>query len=137
MATPALVEIHDATVAQVVLGVGGEARIEFSHVGVYELRQADQYDLVSYEALLAASGVEECACRGEFVLRNQVSTIRLDGRDLPSREVTAMATEPGQRLSGVLEVLFTSGTVLMLRARAMSLKLGKRGGVFDEWVGPL
>jgi hypothetical protein len=51
--------MHDATVAEVALGLGGEVRIVFTHLTVYESRDATHYDLVSYEAVLTASGVED------------------------------------------------------------------------------
>ncbi|MBX3131689.1 MAG: hypothetical protein KF718_33540 [Polyangiaceae bacterium] len=127
----ALIEFHDAVVAQVLL-TPGSAAIRFAHLAVYEQTAVVAYDVVSFQAELL---VRECSMvkfEGTWDSETVVLSAAADGVDL--------ARQAASLLKGLdlreLELEFNSGGV-RIQCRHAQLVLGTRGDVVDTWMGPL
>jgi hypothetical protein len=135
MAVIALVEFHDGKVESVVMEKGGRIVIHFSHMSVYEERAQHVYDIVSYEAELAATEVVELNCRGALNHGDKVAFVRVNDQEPTSSSLDE--TETMLNSGRVAELHFDSGTIIAFRCSRMGIKLGRRGTVVEEWAGPL
>ena len=135
MAFIALIEFHDSEIERVVMEPEGRMVIHFSHMNVYEERERDLYDVVSYEAELTATEVLEVSCRGLIDRGNKLAFIRVNDEEPISSSPDE--TETLLQAGGPAELHFDSGTILAFRCSRMDLKLGRRGAFVEEWDGPL
>jgi hypothetical protein len=137
MPTIALVELHDARVASLTLVIGGELKVRLGHVAVYERRDESSYDVVSYEGEITFSDASDFRLSGRLDAGNQVSAMEFNGADLGSVKLSELALSGTTTPAGEVRLVFSGGGVMCLRAATMSVKLGPRGEVFEEWKGPL
>jgi hypothetical protein len=131
-----LVDLHDAIVKELIYRANHELVLRFGSVSVYEPSGPERYDLVSYDADLIGFDARELRC-GPFGELDQVSTVRLDTLEIGARGETELARRPEPSAGGLIEVQLTSGEVIVFRCAQLCLRLGDRGEVFDQWLGPL
>ncbi len=136
MADIELLELHDAELGEAVLGIGGSARLRFSHVAVYERKAAELYDVVSYSAEALCTGVTDMHCIGTLDDRNKVSGLLIDGTELSSAEETALL-HAEHRSSANVALVFFGGARIELACSRISFRLQQRGRVIEVWEGPL
>jgi hypothetical protein len=131
-----LVDLHDAVVKEPIYRASHELVLRFGSVSVYESTGPERYDLVSYDADLIGFDPRELRC-GPFGELDQVSTVRLDTLELGERGETELARRSEPCDGGLVEVQLTSGEAIVFRCAQLCLRLGDRGEVFDQWLGPL
>jgi hypothetical protein len=132
-----LIELHDAEIHQVVMCSTGDVVVAFGHVAVYERREQDKYDLVSYEAELVARGAANLSCPGLSAGGNVVSCWFLGDREIGSDVETQLTRTTSMMAGGKVSINLTTGATIGFNCDALGLRLGRRGKVFDTWEGPL
>lgn len=130
----ALVELHDARVEKLSLGIGSELTLDFSHVSVFVQVSDELFDVWSYRAALRCQGVSHLELKGGVTPDDYVS----DGTILGEGEKRLRLGDGlnGSRIQS-LELVFGSGAKLLVRATHLKLELLSPLEKVEQWHGPL
>jgi hypothetical protein len=130
-----LVQLHDAKVAALQVGINGVVRISFAHLLVYErLSGRLAYDVSSYAAEMVAEGTTEVVA-GLIDQPCYVTWMGRNGTEISDDELLAMTRSPAE--GGTIELRFSGGQTAKLVCSSLSLQLGTRQKTLEVWEGAL
>ena len=129
----AAVEFHDATL-EAVNWYDSRITLVFSHIDVYFATGVDRYEVWSCRATLKLEEVKQLEIRGLIGSKDSIS----DG-DLwdPSGQVIDPARLKNEQRVDKMELVFTNGAVISVRAARASFVDVSRTEQLENWIGPL
>ena len=134
-----LVEDHDAAVERISLAAEGCGEVVFASIAVYRPTdpvgaETEAYEIRHHAARLTLTGVAELTCQGTWEARNSVSDGIVFGADCARLRWTSLLEE--QAIEQI-ELLFTTGGRVLIRADTAVLRLEGEGRFLERWSGPL
>jgi hypothetical protein len=138
MTTPtgqmAFVEMHDARVNSVTVASLGIARLELAHVAVYHEVSKELYDIWSYRAIIQCQGISKLELTGPLNKDDRVSEGVISDEHHSPIELAELVDGIPAR---TLELVFGSGTRMVVHASSMRLELLEPLRRMEQWRGPL
>jgi hypothetical protein len=129
----ALIELHDARIAAIVIGGGRPVTVVFEHLPVYREREVNRFEIWSYRASLELFDVDNVTIEGAAGESDYVS----DAKAIDAETSIEWELFLQRRSVSRVEITFGSGRTAVIRCREARLILSEALRHVEDWAGPL